>query len=528
MHGQLNEFVQNNDQNDIHNDLNMIGLVDADLLVGGTRHPNLALLKIAGLLYDNHIRFNLIDITNPTEVDLAKYYHIFVSKVFTSTELPKIYKKAYMSKDPRFSFGGTGFYATMSLSEGFDKERDDDMNRLGNDSYLNNLKNNYREIDSDYQGSEYGIEMAHQKPYYDLYLDYINKTIDAKLKLEEEKPEDKRKSRKFFETYFKDYLHFSIGFLTRGCFRKCPFCVNRTCNDVTSYSKLEWFLDTSTDENGKLKRPYIYLWDDNFFAADRSIWEPALKQLNELKMPFQFRQGLDERLIAKGPDGEVWDEGEEIAKQLAESNYYGDYIFAFDNWSDRDTIELALQRWRKYVPTHTTKFYLFCGFHQAKGKNRLFFKDIWEIFHRIRILMHYGCLGYIMRHEDYKNSTIPNFYVQVARWCNQPAFYKKMSFWQFCYRNQSFWEESRGFEVREDEKLLTYEEYYFRLQNGYYQQEGMKLCMPLQTINEILKLFETQKEILLTMFNYRMVDIKQIPTENWVSDPDPAPKTLEL
>lgn len=29
-----------------------IGLVDADLLDNGTRHPNLALLKIAGLFHD--------------------------------------------------------------------------------------------------------------------------------------------------------------------------------------------------------------------------------------------------------------------------------------------------------------------------------------------------------------------------------------------------------------------------------------------------------------------------------------------
>jgi hypothetical protein len=30
-----------------------IGLVDADLLCNGTRHPNLALLKIAGYFRDN-------------------------------------------------------------------------------------------------------------------------------------------------------------------------------------------------------------------------------------------------------------------------------------------------------------------------------------------------------------------------------------------------------------------------------------------------------------------------------------------
>ena len=37
-----------------------IGLVDADLLCNGTRHPNLVLMKLAGFLNDNDIDFKLI------------------------------------------------------------------------------------------------------------------------------------------------------------------------------------------------------------------------------------------------------------------------------------------------------------------------------------------------------------------------------------------------------------------------------------------------------------------------------------
>lgn len=37
-----------------------IGLVDADLLCNGTRHPNLILMKLAGFLNDNDIDFKLI------------------------------------------------------------------------------------------------------------------------------------------------------------------------------------------------------------------------------------------------------------------------------------------------------------------------------------------------------------------------------------------------------------------------------------------------------------------------------------
>lgn len=45
--------------------------------------------------------------------------------------------------------------------------------------------------------------------------------------------------------------------------------------------------------------------------------------------------------------------------------------------------------------------------------------------------MQYGCVGYVMRHEDYHNAPVSNFYVQIARWCNQQQFYKKMSFGNF-------------------------------------------------------------------------------------------------
>ena len=45
--------------------------------------------------------------------------------------------------------------------------------------------------------------------------------------------------------------------------------------------------------------------------------------------------------------------------------------------------------------------------------------------------MQYGCVGYVMRHEDYHNAPVSNFYVQIARWCNQQQFYKKCLFGNF-------------------------------------------------------------------------------------------------
>lgn len=96
-------------------------------------------------------------------------------------------------------------------------------------------------------------------------------------------------------------------------------------------------------------------------------------------------------------------------------------IFAFDNWKDRDIIERALAVWRKYNPRRSTKFYLFTGFRQQPENKAAFWRDVWELFARIRVLMKHGCLGYVMRHEDYHSAPLPNIYTQVARWVNQPA-----------------------------------------------------------------------------------------------------------
>ena len=278
--------------------------------------------------------------------------------------------------------------------------------------------------------------------------------------------------------------------------------VNKLEGSIFPYSKLQWFLDEERDKNGKLVRPYIYLWDDNFLASDPSVWRPLLEQLIETKRPFQFRQGLDERMFAESSYGE------EMAEMLSRSRYHGDFIFAFDNWRDREIIEKSLKIWKRYNPKKGTKFYLFCGYKLTKHSHDKFYKDIWELFQRIRILMSYGCVGYVMRHADYHNYEISNLYIQIARWCNQQAFYKKMSFWEFVYRNQSYWEE-HTLHFANRPKLKTYEEFEKDCLDGYYgDKDGqIKMCLPLRTVVKTLQRFPEHKEELLEMFNYKMINL---------------------
>ena len=71
----------------------IIGLIDADLLDNGTRHPNLVLLKLAGFFHDNGIPFELI--LDP-QANTLHYTRIYLSCVFTFTKLYGAQNETYI------------------------------------------------------------------------------------------------------------------------------------------------------------------------------------------------------------------------------------------------------------------------------------------------------------------------------------------------------------------------------------------------------------------------------------------------
>lgn len=115
-----------------------IGLVDADLLCNGTRHPNLVLMKLAGFLNDNGIDFKLII---DQDEDITPYKLIYISRVFTFTQMPAFYENATPVQKRKFRRGGTGFYADILNVDQYRFERNDDMTRLERDEFLNKYPN---------------------------------------------------------------------------------------------------------------------------------------------------------------------------------------------------------------------------------------------------------------------------------------------------------------------------------------------------------------------------------------------------
>ena len=124
------------------------------------------------------------------------------------------------------------------------------------------------------------------------------------------------------------------------------------------------------------------------------------------------------------------------------SNYYGDYTFAFDNIKDQPIIEKKLELIRKHTDKQC-RFYLFCAFNHSNPDNytdEFWRQDIIDLFERIRILMKYKCIPYIMRYKDYEISPYRGIYITTARWCNQVSLFKKKSIREFaelCGENSS-------------------------------------------------------------------------------------------
>lgn len=347
-----------------------IGIIDADLLDNGTRHPNLALLKISGYCkhygHNVHLIRSYDEITDGYRIYEQDFDLLVMSRVFKFTNIPDIIHKMICSR--LICYGGTGFFEVNGP----------------------NLPN----------------EVEHFKPDYTLYNDYIEWKTGGDEKLK--------------KRHWDDYLSYSIGFTTRGCIRQCGFCVNRLSKRVLDWSPVSEFLDES--------RKKIYLWDDNIMAAPHRIFTKVIEDLKRTNKSFQFRQGMDIRLMS--------DAKAEVLKNV---RYHGDYIFAFDHYrmddpKERRNVEQTikgLKVWRSHC-LKSTKLYVLVAYDSQDER------DLEGTFFRIKTLMEYGCLPYIMRYEKYKESRFKSMYIQLARWCNQPGFFKKMSFRQFCVRNEEY------------------------------------------------------------------------------------------
>lgn len=159
-----------------------IGIADADLIENvNERFPNTASMRISTYHKNQGDRTRLI--MSWEEAD--KYDVLYVSKVFTDTQVPK-----EILEMPNVIYGGTGFHYPSKAPPLPD-------------------------------------EIHHSFPDYTLYDEWVNAQLESGKT---------RQDLKF-------YIDASIGKLTDGCFMKCDFCVNKDSEKVNFNADLEEFYD---------------------------------------------------------------------------------------------------------------------------------------------------------------------------------------------------------------------------------------------------------------------------------------------
>lgn len=345
-----------------------VGIIDAEI-IGKSKHrfPNLCCMKISS--YHKQRGDTVTLLLDYVSTDL--YDKVYISKVFVKTEIPcepadkssknentviDWYKDNEFLKKSNITYGGTGFY--------YDK------------------------------APPLPCEIEHAFPDYHLYDEWVVDKINSGVKRSE----------------FTYYLDYSIGYLTRKCFRGCEFCVNKNYKGVEQASPLSEFMDES--------RPKLCFLDDNFFGYPK--WKELIQPVIDSGKRFQFKQGLDERLLT-----------EDKVIELSQWKYDGEVIFAFDNIDDKLLITSKLELIRKTVPDwkRELKFYVFCGWDKQDKYDDVFWeKDIADLFERITILRAYGAKPYVMRFEKVYECEYASFYATVAAYCNQPSMFKSFTF----------------------------------------------------------------------------------------------------
>lgn len=190
---------------------------------------------------------------------------------------------------------------------------------------------------------------------------------------------------------------FAAGFLTRGCIRKCPWCVvPKKEGGIKRHAHFEEF---ERDDTNK-----IVFMDNNPLACNHGLAE--IERLAGTKFRVDFNQGLDARLIAAD---------ETIAEMLASLKWYKPVRLACDQKSQMESVGKAVKFLRK---------------HGCKPKNYFCYvlvKDIPDALERVEFLRNIGVDPFAQPYRDFENNTQPTReQKKFARWVNHKAMFKSV------------------------------------------------------------------------------------------------------
>jgi len=339
-----------------------VNLIDAEMWQGNkTSHPNLAIMKMSS--YYKAQGYDVKLLTDSQDIRTGDI--IKISKVFNWTEDPILPPLCY--QECKVEVGGTGYFYDNAPSLPY--------------------------------------EIEHSKPDYHLYDEYIKERLITHP----------------HKAHPENYEKFSIGFLTRGCFRKCSFCVNKKYDKAVVHSPIEEFLDET--------RPYIRFWDDNFLSINHKDFLRIIDDIINVDKPVVWQQGLDIRLMT-----------EEKADIISSLRWYkNNWLFALDCVEDIPKVSIGFQNWIKYVKRNTHIRSMFGKVYVLVGFKGLDIEDIESMFKRIKFLSENSLISMPMFYNGTTHINQSEYhwlYKLVKNWTN-PICFGKQSLMQYATKYRS-------------------------------------------------------------------------------------------
>lgn len=194
----------------------------------------------------------------------------------------------------------------------------------------------------------------------------------------------------------------NIGFTTRGCFRRCGFCVV-----PQKEGRLHVTGDIHDFWDGKAKD--IIILDNNILGVP-AHFKKIIQQCVAAGVRPDFNQGLDARLITQDTINTLLQARPRRVR------------FAFDNTADKPVINRAV---RLCVRNKlNTLWYVYAG------------GDYDDVMQRLLYLKKYGQRCWLMRDDAVKYPLSP--FNNLSRWVNQPRFFMGLTYEEFLKKDAAY------------------------------------------------------------------------------------------
>lgn len=200
----------------------------------------------------------------------------------------------------------------------------------------------------------------------------------------------------------------AYGFLTRGCIRKCPWCVvPQKEGAIHKYRDIEDVLQN--------KKAAI-LMDNNILASDYCYEQ--LNKIAKIGCKVDFNQGLDARIIVANPD---------IPKLLSKIKWLSPIRLACDSKAMMPVIKEAIELLRN------------AGCKPYRFFSYVLLTELQDSLDRINFLKGLDITPFAQPYRDFTTKQIiPQWQKDMAHWVNKKSVFKSCDFKDFSPRHGFF------------------------------------------------------------------------------------------